>query len=102
MCMEQNCTTARLTRRGALRKLAEAGAGTVPAMAYGSALMGPRQMKKLRIGVVGGGFGASFFWREHPDCEVTAVSDLRLDRRKRLADRYQCSNVYEDFHPMLK
>ena len=64
--------------------------------------MGPRATKKLRIGVVGGGFGASFFWREHPDCEVTAVSDLRLDRRKRLSDRYQCNNVYEEFHPMLK
>lgn len=37
------------------------------------ALMGPRPTKKLRIGVVGGGFGSHFYWHEHPDCEVTAV-----------------------------
>src|SRR5262245_44903062 len=32
--------------------------------------------KKLRMGIVGGGFGASFPWHEHPNCQVTAVSDL--------------------------
>lgn len=58
--------------------------------------------KKLRIAVVGGGFGASFYWHEHPECEVTAVSDLRDDRQKLLADRYRCTNVYGEFHPMLK
>ena len=40
--------------------------------------------KKVRIGVVGGGFGTSFQWHEHPDCVVQAVSDLRADRRQRL------------------
>ncbi|UCG49053.1 MAG: twin-arginine translocation signal domain-containing protein, partial [Phycisphaerales bacterium] len=40
--------------------------------------------RKVRIGVVGGGFGASFQWHEHPDCVVQAVSDLRADRRRRL------------------
>ena len=33
--------------------------------------------KKIRIGVVGGGFGASFFWHQHPNCIVEAVSDLQ-------------------------
>jgi len=67
-----------------------------------SALMGPRPTKKLRMGVVGGGFGASFYWHEHPDCEVTAVSDLRDDRQKRLMERYRCNKAYGEFHPMLK
>jgi len=49
-----------------------------------SALMGPRPTKKLRMGVVGGGFGAGFYWHAHPDCEVTAGSDMRDGRRKRL------------------
>ena len=46
--------------------------------------------KKLRVGVVGGGFGSSFPWHEHPNCEVTAISDLREDRRKILAEKFSC------------
>ena len=58
--------------------------------------------KRLRIGVVGGGFGSGFSWHMHPNCQVTAVADLREDRRKRLMERFDCSNAYEEFHPMLK
>jgi len=58
--------------------------------------------KKLRIGVVGGGFGLAFPWHEHPNCVVTAVADLRDDRRKLLRDRCHCDNTYAEFHPMLK
>jgi predicted dehydrogenase len=58
--------------------------------------------KKLRIGIVGGGFGAAFPWHEHPNCEVTAVADLRDDRRKGLSQRFKCSNTYGEFHAMLK
>ena len=32
--------------------------------------------KKIHIGVVGGGFGLSFHWHQHPNCVVEAVSDL--------------------------
>ncbi|HOV78362.1 MAG TPA: twin-arginine translocation signal domain-containing protein, partial [Sedimentisphaerales bacterium] len=27
--------------------------------------------KKIRLGVVGGGFGSTFWWHEHPNCTVT-------------------------------
>jgi predicted dehydrogenase len=64
--------------------------------------MGARPSKKLHIGVVGGGFGSAFFWHEHPNCVVSAVSDLRADRRHKLAEHYRSNNVYEEFHPMLK
>ena len=37
-------------------------------------------MSEVRIGVVGGRFGASFQFHEHPDCIVEAVSDLRARR----------------------
>ena len=57
--------------------------------------------KKIRIGVVGGGFGASFFWHKHPNCEVAAVTDLRAGRRKRLRDTYGCDNFYDSLEEML-
>ncbi len=66
------------------------------------ALMGPREAKRLRIGMVGGGFGAAFPWHEHPQCEVVAVSDLHADRRHRMRERFRCNNVYQEFHPMLR
>ena len=66
-----------------------------------TALMGPRPEKNVRICVVGGGFGRAFYWSEHPDCEVTAVSELRDDRRKLLMEKYRCDISYGDFHEML-
>ncbi|MBI3683657.1 MAG: Gfo/Idh/MocA family oxidoreductase [Acidobacteria bacterium] len=58
--------------------------------------------KKIRLAVVGGGFGATFHWHEHPNCVVTAVTDLYAERRKRLRDQYKCDNVYESFEDLLK
>lgn len=58
--------------------------------------------KKIRLGVVGGRFGASFWWHEHPNCVVTAVTDLYPDRRKRLQERYRCDAVYDSLETMLK
>ena len=40
--------------------------------------------RKIRLAVIGGGFGADFSFHEHPNCVLAAVSDLRADRRKRL------------------
>ena len=57
--------------------------------------------KTIRMGVVGGGFGASFHWHEHPNCVVTGVTDLRADRRERLKQRYQCDNVYDSLEEMI-
>lgn len=58
--------------------------------------------KKVRIGVVGGGFGASFQWHLHPNCEVAAVTDLRADRRKRLRDTYRCDTFFDSLEQMLE
>jgi len=57
--------------------------------------------KKIRLGIAGGGFGAGFFFHEHPNCEVTAVTDLRSDRRRRLQDVYRCKTGYESLEQML-
>ena len=58
--------------------------------------------KKVRIGVVGGGFGRDFQWHEHPDCIVEAVSDLRPDRRKALQETYQCAKSYDSLEELIK
>lgn len=58
--------------------------------------------KKIRIGVVGGGFGTQFYWNEHPNCVVTGVTDLREDRRQKLRDVYQCDTVYDSLEQMVK
>src|SRR5262245_58412280 len=64
---------------------------------------GPRPSEKqIRIGIVGGGFGASFQWHLDPNCKVAALCDLREDRLKRLADAYGQSQTYKSFREFLK
>lgn len=58
--------------------------------------------KVIRIGVVGGRFGAQFFWHKHPNCKVTAVCDIRPDRLEALQKVYQCPTGFKDFRTMLK
>ncbi len=58
--------------------------------------------RKLRVGVVGGGFGTSFQFHEHPNAVVEAVSDLRPDRRERLVNTYRCSKVYDSLDELLE
>src|SRR4029450_6074517 len=62
----------------------------------------PQSDRKIRMGVVGGGFGASFHWHEHPNCVVTAATDLHAARRDRLRTAYNCDNIYPSLDEMLK
>ena len=57
--------------------------------------------RKVRIGVVGGGFGASFQWHLDPNCTVEAVSDLLPDRRTRLQKVYRCDKAYESLEKLV-
>ena len=59
----------------------------------------PRQ---IRMAVVGGGFGADFYWHQHPDCRVEAVSDLRPERRERLMKVYGCEKSYPSLEELVK
>lgn len=90
----------KIPRREFLRRtgttLAAAAAASPFAFAVDTA---PR---KVRIGVVGGGFGTDFQWHEHPDCVVQAVSDLRPDRRERLIKVYRCSTAYPSLEELVK
>lgn len=58
--------------------------------------------KKLRVGIVGGRFGCSFQFHEHPNCIVEAVSDLRPERREKLMNTYKCSKSYNSLEELVK
>ncbi len=76
-------------------------AGTTAVAVAGFAHAQASRPAKIRIGVVGGGFGTSFYWHEHPDCIVEAVSDLRPDRRKLLMETYRCGKSYESLEKLI-
>src|SRR5690606_31470448 len=58
--------------------------------------------RKVRVGIIGGRFGAGFYFHEHPNCIVEAVSDLRKDRRDHLMKVYKCDKSYESLDLLLK
>ena len=60
-----------------------------------------RSDKRIRMGVVGGGFGLAWHWHEHPNCVVEAVSDLIPKRRDMLAKKYQCAKTYESLEKLV-
>jgi len=86
------------SRREFLKRSAAVAGATLPLYATLAANTAPR---KVRIGVVGGGFGTSFQWHEHPDCVVEAVSDLRPERREGLMRVYQCSKSYHSLEELV-
>lgn len=57
--------------------------------------------RKIRVGIVGGGFGAQFQWHLDPNCTVAAVSDLRPDRRQYLQEVYACDTAYESLERLI-
>jgi predicted dehydrogenase len=95
-----------LSRREFLQRGAAAAGAAVAAKSLPRALAagsGWEQVsdKKIRIGVVGGGFGTAFHWHEHPNCVVQAVSDLIPERRERLMKTYGCSTSYESLEKLV-
>jgi predicted dehydrogenase len=82
---------------GSLSVLPVAGAGT-----GNPARWEPESSRKIRMAVVGGGFGTDFQWHQHPNAVVAAVSDLREDRRERLKERYRCQHAYNSLEDLLK
>jgi len=57
--------------------------------------------RKIRLGVVGGGFGSAYQWHLQPNCEVYAVSDLIPDRCNRLRQVYKCDRSYESLEKLI-
>ena len=76
---------------------AGAAAGLFPTPAFADT-----PERKLRVGIVGGSFGLSFQFHEHPNCTVQAVSDLRPERRARLQKTYRCDQAYDSLEELVK
>ncbi|HPA16195.1 MAG TPA: Gfo/Idh/MocA family oxidoreductase [Verrucomicrobiae bacterium] len=92
-----------LTRRHFLVRGAAALAAAAPsAMPGGACAQSDAPSKKIRVGIVGGRFGAGFQFHEHPGCIVEAVSDLRPERRERLKQVYKCDKAYDSLEELVK
>jgi predicted dehydrogenase len=62
----------------------------------------PVSDRKVRVGIVGGGFGSSFDFQNHPNVTVAAVSDLNPEKCQRLTQVYQCGKTYPSLEELLK
>jgi len=95
--------TNRCSRREFLQKggAAFAGMAIAPSLAAAEQPIMEKSDTKIRIGVVGGGFGTAFYWHEHPNCIVQAVSDLRPERCRRLTEAYHCDKSYESLEKLI-
>jgi len=98
-----NHTDKKLSRRSFIAKTSRAAvAGTIIGTQAAASAAKPLQSdRKIKIGIVGGGFGAGFHWHEHPNCTVHAVSDLRTDRRNGLMKKYKCDRSYESLEKLI-
>ncbi len=76
--------------------------GFVANLAAAAFAPGPRPAQQVRMGIVGGGFGLSFHWHEHPDSVVRAIAELREDRRSTLQKQNPKAEAYVDFKDMVK
>jgi len=92
-----------ISRRSFMRKTGQAVvAGGLVGVSTAEAMSKPLETgRRIKMGVVGGGFGTSFQWHEHPNCIVHAVSDLRSDRRDRLMKTYKCERSYESLEKLI-
>jgi predicted dehydrogenase len=91
-------------RRDFLKGIGAAAATAAGPRAFAASGLVPRAPSDqvVRIGVVGGNFGAEFQWHLDPNCKVTAVCDLREDRLDRLVQHYGPAARYKDFRTFLK
>lgn len=65
----------------------------------------PISDRKIRMGIVGYGlckFGAAFGFQDHPNVEITAVSDLIPRRCEGLARACRCEKTYPSLEELVK
>ncbi len=78
------------------------GAAGVATSARPKGVWTPVSDRKLRVGIVGGGFGSSFAFHQHPNVTVAAVSDLQPERCKKLSTVYRCDKTYPSLEELVK
>ena len=86
------------------RDFIEAAGAAVALGSLAAAVPAQAQLKsdrKIRMGIVGGGFGSSFQWHLDPNCEVVAVSDLIPGRCQNLQKTYKCETAYESLEKLV-
>lgn len=88
-----------VTRRGFLNATSSTALAASLGLSVGASAGEPA--KKVRMGIVGGGFGAAFQWHLDPNCVVEAVSDLRPERRSHLQRVYGCEKAYESLEKLV-
>jgi predicted dehydrogenase len=86
-------SSAAVTMPAAMKGLQEVMAGAAP--------WEQTSDRKIRMGIVGGGFGRSYHWHQHPNCIVEAVSDLIPERREQLMKTYACERSYESLEMLI-
>ena len=85
------------------RTVVRLGAASIAAAALGPRFSFARSAaRRVRVGIVGGNFGRSFYFHEHPDCVVEAVSDLRPERRAALMETYRCAKPYDSLEELIR
>jgi predicted dehydrogenase len=65
----------------------------------------PLSDRRIRVGIVGYGvcqFGAAFGFQDHPNVQVSAVSDLIPDRCANLAKACRCDRTYPSLEELVK
>lgn len=65
----------------------------------------PKSDRKIRMGIVGYGFckfGAAFYFQDHPNVEIVAVSDLIPERCAGLAKACRCEKTYPSLEELIK
>jgi len=108
---EVDINTGRLTRRDFLKSTSLMAAAAGVGVPSGSPVNNnpasiqnqtPQPVKApVRLGIVGGHFGAQFYWHEHPQCKVVAVSDLVPERRDYMKEVYGCETAYDSLDELL-
>jgi len=93
----------KMNRRTFVASLASGAVGltAAPMVMAKSKTKKSKSDKVVRMGIIGGRFGATFYWHEHPHCKVTAVCDIRKDRLEHLKKVYQCDTGYYDFKELI-
>ncbi len=100
-------TAAGIDRRGFLRTCGDVSMGSAVATSMANVALAAANPsgrgidRPVRIGIVGGGFGAAFQWHLDPGCVVAAVSDLRPERRDRLVQAYRCDKIYDSLEKLI-
>ena len=61
------------------------------------------QNKKLKVAVVGLGFGGAFvpIWRDHPDVACVGITDLDDERTHKAAETFRISKIYSGLDEVL-